>query len=343
MEVLNPREKTVLDLIMENYITFAIPIGSRTVAKAMGNELSSATIRNVMADLEERGFLQKRHAVAGRVPTYKAYRYYVNGINVLQGLGKRELQIIENVIRPRYAQVEEIMEDASKALAAMSRFTSIVVEPRVDTMIFKEVEFVRLTRFTILVVFVTSSGLVHTRLVATKEELGLDVLESMKDYMNGKFSGTPFYVLKEKILEDVRRDREDYRRLLRSVKDALDTLVDTKDRREVYIEGASKIIGVPEFTDIGRLKELFQTLERKEKLLRLLDNCMRKEGINVVIGTETEIREMRDMSIVTSTFRISEKSYGVLGVIGPIRMNYAKVIPVVEYTANTVTEILRMA
>ena len=340
METLTDRERMVLELIMDSYITSAEAVGSRTIAKSISNRLSSATIRNIMADLEEQGFLYKAHVVAGRIPTYKAFRYYVNTMLILRNPGKKELAVLESLFKPRYAQVEGVMEDASKVLASISKFTSIVVEPRVNTMLFKEIEFVKLSSNTILIVFVTSAGIVHTRLVDTGESLSMGVLNTMKRYMNERFSGIPFYALKERILEDVEKDKENYSKLLAKIRETLETIMEEEDQREIYIEGTSKMMDMPEFSDLARLKELFYTLEKKEKLLRLLDGCLKEEGIHVIMGTESDIKEMRDLSIITSTYRIGEKSYGVLGVIGPIRMNYSRIIPIVNYTAKTLTDIL---
>ncbi len=330
----------VLELIMDSYISSAEPIGSRTISKTIRNSLSSATIRNIMADLEEQGFLFKPHVVAGRIPTYKAFRYYVNSIMVLTDPGKKELRVLEQLFRPRYGHVENVMEDASKVLASISKFTSIVVEPKVNMMLFKEIEFVKLSKNTILIVFVTSSGIVHTRLVDTDGTLNMDLLNGMKGYMNEKFCGVPFYALKDRILEDVERDKERYSTLLAKITDTLDTIMEEEDQREIYIEGTSKMMDIPEFSDLAKLKELFQALERKEKLLGLLDKCLKDEGIHVIMGLESDIKEMRDLSIITSTYRIGEKSYGVLGVIGPIRMNYSRIIPLVNYTAKTLTDVL---
>ena len=330
----------VLELIMERYINFAEPIGSGTIAKTIKDRLSPATIRNVMVDLEEQGFLYKPHVVAGRIPTYKAYRYYVNRLSALKAPGKKDLQALENMLKPHYSYIGEIMGDASKVLAAISKYTSIVVEPKVDMMLFKEVEFVKLSSRTVLAVFVTSSGMVHTRMVSTDEEFDKAMLNSMKAYMNEKFSGAPFYTLKQGILEDIRKDRENYSKLLSKIKETLETIIDEEDTREIYMEGTSKIIGVPGFSDIDRLKGLFQAFEKKEKLLKLIDECLKEEGIHVIIGSESDFKEMSDMSIITSTYRVGEKSFGVLGVIGPIRMNYSKLIPLVTHAAKTITNIL---
>ncbi len=339
---MNDRERSVLELIVENYIVFAEPIGSITISKAMKKKVSSATIRNTMSELEELGFLYKPHAVAGRVPTPKAFRYYVNGLPASGVPGKKELKALETLSRLRYAYTEEVMADASRVLAAISRCPSIVVEPRVDTMLFKEVEFVRLSRDTILIVFVTTSGMVHRRFVDTGEDIEQGVLDEMKHYMNERFSGMPFYALKENIINDMRKDRENFQTLYRKIQDALDVLVGEEEKREIYIEGASKMIGIPEFSDVEKLKDLFKALENKERLIQLLDRYLSEEGINVILGSESDMKGMEGMSIITSAYRIGQNSYGLLGIIGPMRMNYSRLIPIVDYTARAVTDLFKL-
>lgn len=341
-KILNDRERSVLELIMENYILFAEPIGSTTISQTMKKKLSSATIRSIMGNLEELGFLFKPHAVAGRVPTPQAFRYYVNNLPASRVPGKKELKALEALYRPRHAYAEEVMADASKLLASISRCASIVVEPRVDTMLFKEVEFVRLSRNTILIVLVTTSGMVHRRFVDTREDIPQNVLDEMKHYMNKRFSGMPFYTLKEGILNDMRKDREDFSRLYEKIQDALDVLVGDEEKREIYIDGASKIIGVPEFSDVEKLKDLFRALENKERLIKLLDQYLKKEGIQVIIGNESDMRGMEGMSIITSAYRVGEDSYGLLGIIGPMRMDYSRLIPIVDYTARAVTDLFKI-
>lgn len=288
MQLFKEREKTVLELVMEHYILSAEPIGSGIISKTMKNKLSSATIRNIMSDLEALGFLYKPNAVAGRVPTPKAFRYYINSLPPSGIPGKNELRALESLTKPRYTHAEEIMEDASKILAALSSCTSIVIEPKVDMMLFQEVEFVKLSRHTILMVFVTSSGTIHKRLVETDDNLGMDVLSEMKEYMNKRFSGMPFYALKKAILQDLKKDRETFTMLYEKIKDTLDTIIGEEEKREVYIEGTSKMIGVPEFSDIERLKELFKALENKEKLLKLFDRVSDRK----VLMSSSETRAM---------------------------------------------------
>lgn len=339
LNILNERSSSVLELIVENYIVYAEPVGSTTIAKFMKKKVSSATIRSIMSELEELGFLYKPHAVAGRVPTPKAFRYYVNNLPVPGVPGKKELRALKTMSRIRYAYTEEVMADASRILAAIASFPSIVVEPRVETMLFKEVEFVRMSRYTILIVFVTRSGMVHKRFVDTNEDIAQGTLDDMKHYMNERFSGQTFHVIKEHIIQDMRRDRENFQNLYRKIQDTLDILVGDEDKREVYIEGASKMIGIPEFSDVEKLKELFKALENKERLIHLLDQYQGKEGINVILGSERVMRGMEGMSIIASAYRIDTDSYGVLGIIGPMRMNYSRLIPIVGYTARAVTDL----
>lgn len=342
MKPLSDREKKVLELIMNSYIASAEPVGSRTLSRMMENRWSSATVRNTMADLEDQGYLTKPHVVAGRVPTGKAFRYYVNSLLIPKPPRKRELEVLDGLFRHRYSHVEEIMEDASRVLASLCQYASIVVEPRVDTMLFKEIEFVRMSRSTILIVFVTSSGIVHTRMVSTDDDLGQETLNSMKAYMNERCENVPFFDLKHRIFEDMRRDRENFSRLLRKVVDALETITDGENDRDIYIDGTSKMIGVPEFSDVNKLKELFQAFEKKEKLIRLLDQSLREGGIHVIIGAESDVKEMRHMSFITSTYTVDGGNHGILGVIGPVRMDYSKLIPLVNYTAKTVTSLLNI-
>jgi heat-inducible transcriptional repressor len=342
MEPLTEREKRILDLIMKSYIASAEPVGSRTLSRLVDSRWSSATIRNVMADLEEQGFLYKPHVVAGRVPTGKAFRYYVNSLIVSRPPARRELQVLETLLRHPYSQVEEIMGDASKVLANLCRYTGIVVEPKMDFLLFKEVEFVKLSRNVLLVMFVTSSGIVHTRMVNVEEDLPQEFLNEIKNYMDERCQGLPFFELRQRIFDDLTRDRNDFNVLMAKVMDVLEHIMRKEEGREVYIEGTSKIIGVPELSNISRLRELFQAFEKKEKLLRLLDRTLEQEGIHVIIGTESDVKEMRDMSIITSTYKIDGKNYGILGVIGPLRMDYSRIIPIVNYTAKAVTDLLGM-
>lgn len=340
MDILSERQNRILEYIIKSYINHAQPVSSRVISKAFMNKWSSATVRNIMAELENLGFLYKHHAVAGRIPTNKAFRYYIDRLDYQGTPRRKDIAALEEMLKARYSYIEEVMKGASRALAAISRYTSIVVEPKIDTMLFKEIEFVKMSNNTILIVFVTSAGTVHTRLVETEDVIDLEFLTSMKRYLNERFEGVPFYTLKTEIENDLERDKTRFNLLLKKIKESVDTIIEAKDNREIYIDGTSKIMGFPEFTDIERLRELFSALEKKEKLLRILDKCLKEEGISVILGIENDMKEMRNLSIITSTYRIADKSYGILGVIGPVRMDYSRIIPIVNYAAKTISDII---
>ncbi len=337
---LTEREGKILEIIIETYVDTAQPVGSSVVAKLMNNKLSSATIRHIMYELEEQGYLFKPYAVSGRIPTTKAFRYYVDTFVDLKLPAKKDIRLITHFIKPSYSYVEDAMIDASRALAAISRYAGIVVEPKLNTMVFKGVEFVPLSKVSLLVLFITSSGMVYKRILTLEEKIERSILESMKQYMNEKFEGLTFSELKKRLKEDIEKDREDFKLLISKIRDSLNSLIESGEKREIYIEGTSKIIGIPEFTDILKLREIFKALEQKERLLSILDRCLSEKEVVVIVGEEWEIKELKEMSIIASPFAVDEKSTGVLGVIGPLRMDYSKLIPVVNYTAKMLTNFL---
>lgn len=337
---LTEKEERVLESIIEIYVETARPVGSKAVSEYLNGRMSPATVRNLMYDLEEQGYLYKPYSVSGRIPTSKAFRYYVDTLGELRSPKKREIQLISSFIKPNYSYIEEVMIDASRALSAISKYAGVVVEPKLKEMKFKGVEFVKLSRTVLLILFITTSGLVYKRIVNYEEEIENSVLDSMKRYLNENFEGVTFKELKERILEDLKRDEEEFGVLIKKIRESLDSLISSSEEREVYIEGTSKIIGLPEFSNVMRLRELFKTLEQKERLLDLLDRCLEQNDLVVLVGEECEIKEMRGMGIIASTFGISEMSSGILGIIGPLRMDYPKLIPVVSYTAKMLTRCL---
>lgn len=337
---LTEREERILEIIIETYMDTAQPVGSKLVSNYLNNRLSAATIRHIMYELEEQGYLYKPYSVSGRIPTGKAFRYYVDSLSNFKAPAKRERELISSYFKQGYTHLEEVMIDTSRALAAISRYAGIVVEPKLNSMQFKRVEFVKLSNRSLLVLFITSSGMVYKRVLSLEENIPFSVLESMKQYMNERFEGLTFSELKGKLLEEIKKDTEDFKVLISKIKESLDSLIAGSEKREIYIEGTSKIIGLPEFTDIIKVREIFKALEQKEKLLSILDRCLSEKDVVVLVGEECQMREMKDMSIIASSFAINEKRAGVLGVIGPVRMDYSKLIPVVTYTAKVLTDYL---
>lgn len=341
MDVLTSREQNVLKFVLEAYMRTGQPIGSGLLAKCMGNELSSATLRNTMADLEEQGYLFKPHFTSGRIPTEKAFRYYIQKISGLKEVGKKEKRLIESLLRSALADPEQVMLDASRVLATASRYMGIVVEPRFNSLIFKEIEFVKLSSRTILIVLVTTTGIVETRIIDDESDLDRSFLKSIANYMNERFEGFPIHAIKDAIAKEIEEDREELKRLCSKVMELIERLSEKEGQREVYIEGKTRVLGFKELSDLDRLREVFDALEKKEKLLKLLDRCSGDEDFHVIMGNEWAMKELKDLSIVFSTYEMADAGYGILGILGPMRMDYARVIPIVSYTAKTVTEVFR--
>jgi len=338
-ERLTERGKQILEAIIEDYIATAEPVGSRTVTRSHGLTLSPATVRNVMSDLEEMGFLASPHTSAGRVPTDKAYRFYVDTLLEVRNIARNEKDEIRKRCSLAGKDLAEALKETSRMLSSLSHYTGIVVAPRFTANYFRHIEFIKLGGSRLLVILVSRSGTVQNKIIDTKDELRPDDLVRMSNYLNHLLEGLTIAQVKEKIIREMQSDKIRYDSLLaRALELSRQTLSETGS--EVFIEGQANILEQPEFTDMARMKEIFRAFEEKGQLLGLLDRCMDAPGVNIYIGSEAHLSQMVGMSLITSTYMTGRNTMGVLGVIGPTRMGYAKVIPIVDYTAQLVSRLL---
>lgn len=337
---LTERDKQVLKILINDYISTGEPVGSRTVAKKSDLNLSPATIRNVMADLEEMEFLFQPHTSAGRIPTEKGLRFFVDTLLDLQGLSVPETEKIRNTCEDCKADISTLMRKTCWILSAFSNYTGIVMPPAVKETIFKHIEFIRLGRDQILVIFVASSGLVQNRVVDMEEDLSQDELYKITQYLNNLLTGVPLGEVRERILEEMRREKRAYDELLQKALQLGGKILITREERDLYIEGQVNILDEASFVDVERMKELFKAFEEKSLLVKLLDRSMKAQGVQILFGSECEIAGIERCSLITSTYGHPGRFLGILGVIGPKRMNYSRVIPVVDFTAKLLTEIL---
>ncbi len=338
-ESLTERSKRILEAVIEDYITTAEPIGSRTVTRSHALSLSPATVRNVMADLEELGYLASPHTSAGRVPTDKAYRFYVDSLLEVRGIARDEQEEIRKRCRLAGKDLGEALKETSRMLSSLSHYTGIVVAPRFTANVFRHIEFIKLGGGRILAILVSRNGTVQNRIIETADELRPADLVRMSNYLNHLLEGLTIAQVKEKILSEMRSDKIRYDTLLAKALEFSRQALPEADS-VVFIEGQSKILEQPEFTDVARMKEIFRAFEEKGQLLALLDRCMEAQGVNIFIGAEAHLGQMVGMSLITSTYMTGRDTLGVLGVIGPTRMGYAKVIPIVDYTAKLVSSLL---
>jgi heat-inducible transcriptional repressor len=345
-DVLDERTRGILMAVVHSFISTAEPVGSRTISKRYDFGLSPATIRNVMSDLEELGLLEQPHTSAGRVPTDQGYRLYVNYLQDMkrleQELSQEESALIVQRFAPYHGEIDEIVAEASRLLSEVSRYAGIVLR-KFSTTVFKRIEFVKIRGLQVLCIFVMQSGMVQNKFIMLDEVLTQDELHRISNYLNQEFSGLPLTKIREQVLERMAEDKVQYDVLLQQAmqigeKTFNDSMTDDGD---IYVGGTVNIIEQPEFlVNIDRMKDLFKAFEEKSHLISILDRCLDEAGVNVILGSETPFPNMHDYSFVTHPYSYDDQTVGVLGVIGPKRMVYPRVMAIVHYTAHLVSKIL---
>lgn len=341
-EDLNERSRKILEAIIEDYIDSAEPIGSRSVTRRHHLGLSPATVRNVMADLEELGYIASPHTSAGRIPTEKGYRFYVDSLLRVGELNQAQRQRMEQYHSLRGLRVDELLQEAGRVLSSISNYAGIVMAPRLTSTVFRHLEFLQLSQGRILVVFVSQSGIVQNKIIETDQTLSQRELEQMGAYLNHALAGLTIQQAKERILLEMAEEKALYDKLMQSALNFSRQALDADPGGQVFIEGASNILEQPEFADLGRMKRLFRAFEQKHTLVELLDKSQLAEGVQIFIGSEGEYAEIAGCSLVTSCYSNRHGLIGTLGVIGPSRMPYSMVIPVVDYTARLVSRMLEL-
>jgi heat-inducible transcriptional repressor len=334
------RDKNILKIIVKDYINTGEPVGSRTVAKQSDLNLSPATIRNVMADLEEMGLLYQPHTSAGRVPTEKGLRIFIDTLLDRQSLTLVEQEEIKHIYEACGADMSHLMRGACRILSSFSHYTGIVMAPPLQETVFKRIEFIRMKSNQVLVIFVASSGLVQNRIVEMEEDLSQAELDKITRYLNEVLTDISLREVRERIVEEMRQEKLTYDELLQKALQLGEEALEGGEERDLYIEGQTNILDEPAFADVERMKELFKAFEEKSLLVKILDRSIKVEGTHVLFGSECGVAGIEGCSLITSPYGHPGRFMGILGVIGPMRMDYARVIPVVDYTAKLLTDIL---
>jgi len=336
---LSARSRQILEAIVEDYIATAEPVGSSAVARRHALTLSPATVRNVMANLEEMGLLTSPHTSAGRVPTEKAYRFYVDSLVGLRQVTREEKRHIIRHCRQSGAGLPEIFKETSRALSSLSNYMGIVVAPSFTSDIFRQIEFIRIGAHKVLAILVSTNGLVQNRLIETSDDIPENDLLAMGNYLNELMQGLTISQARERILTEMKTEKVRYDSMMSRALRISEQAV-TVGGEEIFVEGQARILDQPEFSDTTRMKEIFQAFEQKGQMLQLLSRCMNADGVQIYIGSETPVSHSAGMSLITSRFTTSNNTIGLLGVIGPTRMGYSTVIPIVDYTARLVSRLL---
>ena len=336
--MLDKRAQILLKTLVEHYISDGQPVGSRTLSKSTGLDLSPATIRNVMSDLEEMGFIASPHTSAGRVPTQRGYRFFVDTLLTVQPMHSQEIQRIQHELSSPDPQ--DLISSAAAMLSELTQFAGLVMIPKRKSIAFKQLEFLPLSEKRILVIIVTTDGNVQNRIILTEKPYSSDELVQATNFFNQHYSGFTFEQAQQKLHEELKQMQSDMTRLMAAALDASGKALE-KDQDNVVISGEHNLLQVEDLSaNVTSLRKLFEIFERRTSLIQLLDNSQRAEGVQIFIGGESGYLPLDECSMVTAPYEADGQVMGTLGVIGPTRMAYERVIPIVDVTAKLLSSAL---
>ncbi|AXS80555.1 heat-inducible transcriptional repressor HrcA [Dechloromonas sp. HYN0024] len=336
--MLDERSRTLLKTLVEHYIADGQPVGSRALSKFSGLDLSPATIRNVMADLEEAGFVASPHTSAGRIPTARGYRLFVDSLLTVQPLEARQMGQMEEALHGRPSS--QIIASASQLLSSLSNFAGVVIAPRRQASRIRQIEFLNLSEKRILLIIVTTDGDVQNRIVTTDKAYSPSELVSAANYLTQNFAGLDFEQIRQRLASEIQQLRDDIKPLMALALDAGDAAM-AENSAPYVISGERNLLDVEELSsNMKRLRELFDLFEQRSSLVRLLDISHRAEGVQIFIGGESGIAPLDECSVIAAPYSVDGRIVGSVGVIGPTRMAYERVIPIVDITARLLSSAL---
>ena len=352
---LNERSLQLLKTLVERYISDGQPVGSRVLSKDSDLNLSPATIRNVMADLEDLGLVHSPHTSAGRVPTVSGYRLFVDSLLTVKPLESKELSRLHQGLLANDGS-SDVIGAASRLLSELTHMAGVVTLPRRELVCLRHIEFLPLSHTRVLVIFVTNEQEVHNKIIHTSKTFSAAELQQAANYLNSVYSGRSLDAVRKAVLKDLQEDQERMTNLsgtdlhlpegcragkpgmnqgmLDAVKMAQLAFDPDNGKDDYVLTGETNLMGFSELSDMDRLKKLFEAFSQKQGVIHLLDQCMQAEGVQIFIGEESGYQAFDQCSLVTSSYSVSDEVVGVLGVIGPTRMAYEKIIPFVDVTAK---------
>jgi heat-inducible transcriptional repressor len=338
---LDARARRLLRTLIAQYIRDGVPVGSRTLSKQSGLDVSPATIRNVMSDLEEIGLVTTPHTSAGRVPTSQGYRLFVDSLLQMQPLQQQEMEQLGNRLSPQLG-TQGLLNNSTELLSAMTHFVGMVTVPKREQFAFRHIDFVPLDANRVLVILVFTDNEVQNRIVMTRRPYTPAELEQTSNYLNMHFAGRPLGEIRSELIRELREARNAMERVLSVAVDVAESAFDAPEK-DVLMAGQTRLIGVQDLSDVDRLRDLFEAFSRKRELIQLLEGCIHAEGVRLFIGEESGVAPFGQCSLVTAPYGAGGKTLGVIGVIGPTRMAYERVIPMVQATANVLGAALNRA
>ena len=337
---MDKRAQIILKTLVERYIADGEPVGSRVLSRQSGLELSPATVRNVMADLEELGFIASPHTSAGRIPTPRGYRFFVDTLMITKPLEDVEIHQLEDQLQP--SQPQQLVNSAANILSELTHFAGVVMLSKRQGASFRHLEFLRLSERRILLIIVTPEGEVQNRILHTGHTFTQSQLIEAANFLNMHFAGQDFNTIRLHLAEELKQLREDMVGLMTAAVDAgSQAAADASD--VVVVSGERNLLQSDNMaSNMGRLRRLFDMFDQKTALLQLLDTTQRAQGVQIYIGGESGVVPLDEMSIVTAPYEVEGRIVGTLGVVGPTRMAYERVIPIVDLTARLVSNALTL-
>ncbi len=338
-DMLEDRVFRVLWAVVDSYISNPDPVGSRYITRKYGFNLSPATIRNIMADLEEMGYLMQPHTSAGRVPTEKGYRFYVDSMESLKSEWAEDSLLKDLRKRLEYIKddINELLNETTRTISEVTHYLGIAVPPKPDRSIFKKINLYKYRGNRIAAVLITEEGIIKNRIIELDPDISDRDLKRLSDYLNSRFSGYTIDEIRKILLKEMDSDRATFDRLISRAMKICEEVMHSGPNT-VFISGLSEVLELPDFSDIERIRAIMKTIEDKHMIIKLLDMLSENDGIKVVIGSENPVTGKMRLSVITSPYREGDRQVGTIGIIGPTRMDYVRAMAIVDATARYISE-----
>jgi len=336
--MLTERQRLILSAIVDDYIRSAEPVGSRSISKRGDVGFSPATIRNEMSDLEDMGYLEQPHTSAGRIPSHKGYRYYVDHLLRQTALSKKELEMIKNFFAEKIFEFEKVIQQVATILSQLTNYTSIVLGPEVFSTSLKVLQIVPLNENRAVAIIVTNTGRVEDKVVEIPEGVSLSEIEKVVNILNEKLKDVPLYQLKSKMYNEIADELKKYVDSYEELIQMIEATIASDEEDRIYLSGTSNMLIQPEFKDVEKVKGILDMLEETPTLIKIFANT--PAGIQVRIGSENNIEAISDCSLITATYSIDDHMLGTIGILGPTRMEYGKVISVLDHLSKNLALIM---
>ncbi|REK77428.1 heat-inducible transcriptional repressor HrcA [Paenibacillus paeoniae] len=336
--MLTDRQRMILHAIVDDYIRSAEPVGSRSISKRGDVAFSPATIRNEMADLEELGFLEQPHTSAGRVPSTKGYRYYVDHLIELKEMKEEDLGFVRSFVTEKMSQMEQVIQQAATALSSLTNYTSILLGPELFNTSLKHFGLVPLNATSAVAIIVTNTGHVENRTITIPPDLNMDDMQKIVHILNTKLVGVPLIRLKAKLYSEIGQELERHVDHYEGLISVLDSALQNDDEQRVFMSGATNMLTQPEFKDVDKVKTILDLLDETPTIMKMFSSL--PSGIQVRIGTENDHKAISNCSLITATYSIDGESLGTIGILGPTRMEYGKVISMLDLISKDMSVLL---